>query len=164
VATALAVAGGAGAALVEVLPGTLPGALSGPLPGVLPGLRPGLSSGPLSGALSGLGAALAAGGAGWVAWAAWTLARAGNPLRPGAPPHRFVDGGPFAWSRNPMATGTIASALGLGLALCMPAAGGAAAAAMAWWSRRRIEREEAQLRQHFGSWYSDYAARVRRWI
>ncbi|MBI5721501.1 MAG: isoprenylcysteine carboxylmethyltransferase family protein [Burkholderiales bacterium] len=116
------------------------------------------------GLLNGLGLALAALAAAWVAWAAWTLARAGNPLRPGAPPRRFVDEGPFAWSRNPMATGAIASALGLGLALGGPAAGLAAAAALAWWSRRHIVREEAQLRSRFGGWYSDYAARVRRWI
>ncbi len=143
-AAAVAATGGTAAALADMLPGTPPG--------TLPGL------------LSGLGAALAALAVAWVAWAAWTLARAGNPLRPGAPPRRFVDEGPFAWSRNPMATGAIASALGLGIAFGAPAAGGAAAAALAAWSRRHIEREEALLRQHFGGWYSDYAARVRRWI
>jgi len=111
-----------------------------------------------------LGLALAVLALAWVGWAAWTLARAGNPLRPGAAPRRFVDEGPFAWSRNPMATGAIAATLGLGLALDVPAAGLAAAAALALWSRSRIRREERQLRQHFGGWYSDYAARVRRWI
>jgi protein-S-isoprenylcysteine O-methyltransferase Ste14 len=28
----------------------------------------------------------------------------------------------------------------------------------------RIPAEEARLKQHFGGWYSDYAAQVRRWI
>lgn len=114
--------------------------------------------------LAWLGAAAALLALAWSLWAAWTLARAGNPLRAGAAPRRFVDEGPFAWSRNPMALGTIVGALGLGLALGAPALGLLAAAALVAWSRGRIEREEAQLRQHFGGWYSDYAARVRRWV
>ena len=111
-----------------------------------------------------VGALLAVAAAGWSAWAAWTLRRAGNALAPGAAPRRFVDEGPFAWSRNPMALGALAAAFGLGLAVAGPLAAFAAAAATAAWSRRRIAHEEAELHHRFGGWYSDYAARVRRWL
>jgi protein-S-isoprenylcysteine O-methyltransferase Ste14 len=30
--------------------------------------------------------------------------------------------------------------------------------------RVEIPAEEARLRRHFGGWYSDYAAQVRRWM
>ncbi len=111
-----------------------------------------------------LGAALAAAGSLFVAWAAWALARSGNRLAPGAPPRRFVDEGPFALSRNPMALGGVALTLGLGIAIGQPLFGLATALSLALAARLQMRREEADLQRAFGGWYSDYAARVRRWI
>jgi protein-S-isoprenylcysteine O-methyltransferase Ste14 len=77
---------------------------------------------------------------------------------------RFVDEGPFALSRNPMALGGVLLLLSLGLASGQPAFGVAAALSLALAARLRIRREEMELQRAFGGWYSDYAARVRRWL
>ncbi|MCW5634463.1 MAG: isoprenylcysteine carboxylmethyltransferase family protein [Rubrivivax sp.] len=136
----------------------------GPLAGLGPVVGPviGAVIGPGFGPVAGL--TLAALGAAWSAWAAWELVRAGNRLAPGAAPARFVDEGPFAWSRNPMALGAVLATFGVGLALGLPAAGAVAAVALAAWAHARIVHEERELQRRFGGWYSDYAARVRRWI
>jgi protein-S-isoprenylcysteine O-methyltransferase Ste14 len=115
-------------------------------------------------ALSLAGAALATGGLGWVAWAAWQLRVAGAPLAPGAQPRVLVEEGPYRFSRNPMVLGLAAVLAGVPLALQLPALA-AAAPAYLWLARRvQIPAEEARLRRHFGGWYSDYAAQVRRWM
>lgn len=110
------------------------------------------------------GALLAGAGAAGSAWAAWQLHAAGTPLRPGAWPRVLVEEGPYRISRNPMALGLAALLAGAPLAAGVPALA-LAAPAYLWWMRRvRIPAEEARLLGHFGGWYRDYAAAVRRWL
>jgi protein-S-isoprenylcysteine O-methyltransferase Ste14 len=111
-----------------------------------------------------LGLALSALGIGWVAWAAWTLRRAGTPVSLRAEPRVFVDAGPYRVGRHPMYLGaTVAiggAAVALGSPLLLLAAG-------VFWlvvARLHVPSEEAMLRRRFGGWYSDYAADVRRWF
>lgn len=115
-------------------------------------------------ALSGAGAALATAGLAWAAWAGWQLRTAGTPVAPGAPPRVLVEEGPYRFSRNPMVLGVAAVLAGLPLALQLPLLA-ATAPAYLWLARRVfIPAEEARLHRHFGGWYSDYAAQVRRWV
>jgi protein-S-isoprenylcysteine O-methyltransferase Ste14 len=103
------------------------------------------------------GLTLAAVGLSLSLWAAVQLRLAGAP-------HVLVEEGPYRFSRNPMALGLAAVLAGLPLTAGVPALALAAPAYLAWARRVRIPAEEARLKQHFGGWYSDYAAQVRRWI
>lgn len=89
---------------------------------------------------------------------------AGLQLRLAGAPQVLVEEGPYRFSRNPMVLGLAALLSGLPLAAGVPALAVAAPAYLAWARRVHIPAEEARLRQHFGGWYSDYAAQVRRWI
>lgn len=110
------------------------------------------------------GAALASAGLAWTAWAAWQLRSAGTPLARDAAPQVLVEEGPYRYSRNPMVLGLAATLAGVPLAAGTPLLA-LAAPAYLWRARRvHIPAEEARLRQHFGGWYSDYAAQVRRWV
>lgn len=110
------------------------------------------------------GAVLASAGLLWTAWAAWQLRAAGAPVAPDAAPRVLVEEGPYRLSRNPMVLGLAATLAGLPLALGVPALA-LAAPAYLWLARRvHIPAEEQRLRRHFGGWYSDYAAQVRRWL
>lgn len=103
----------------------------------------------------GLGAALAAGGLLWASWAWWWLKRAGP---------RFVDDGPYAFSRHPMYLGLTLTLLGAAPALGLPALALVGLAFASTMQVLVIPHEEARLRRAFGGWYSDYAADVRRWF
>jgi protein-S-isoprenylcysteine O-methyltransferase Ste14 len=103
------------------------------------------------------GITLAALGLSLSLWAALQLRLAGAP-------QVLVEEGPYRFSRNPMALGLAGLLAGLPLAAGVPALALSAAAYLAWVRRVRIPAEEARLKQHFGGWYSDYAAQVRRWI
>lgn len=103
------------------------------------------------------GLALAGLGLGLTLWAAVQLRLAGAP-------RVLVEEGPYRFSRNPMALGLAGLLAGLPLGLDLPWLALAAPAYLAWVRRVRIPAEEAQLKQHFGGWYSDYAAQVRRWF
>lgn len=110
------------------------------------------------------GAALAGVGAGWAGWAAWQLRAAGTPVRPDAPPRVLVEEGPYRFGRNPMALGLAALLAGAPLAVGAAPLALAAPAYLIWLQRVRIPAEEARLQRHFGGWYRDYAASVRRWL
>lgn len=109
------------------------------------------------------GGALAAAGIGWLLWAAWTLRVAATPIGDGEP-LVLVEEGPYRFGRNPMVLGAAVALVGAALALGAPALA-VAALTLAWLiGRTRVAAEEAHLRQRFGGWYSDYQARVRRWL
>jgi protein-S-isoprenylcysteine O-methyltransferase Ste14 len=110
------------------------------------------------------GIGLAAAGLAWMTWAWALFRRAGTPLPPTLRPRVFVDEGPFAFGRNPMYLGITAALSGLALALGAPFVALAAAAFAGTVAAVHVPHEEAALRRAFGGWYSDYAARVRRWI
>lgn len=118
----------------------------------------------MAAAVEAAGAALAGSGALTLAWAAWQLRLAGTPVLPQGAPRVLVEEGPYRISRNPMALGTAALLAGAPLAIGWPLLALAAPAWVLYAQRVRIPAEEARLARHFGGWYSDYAAGVRRWI
>lgn len=110
------------------------------------------------------GSALAAAGLAWMLWAAYTFRRAATTLRPLGLPSVLVEEGPYRLGRNPMYLGMAAAMAGLALALGAPTLALAAGAFLYIVGRLHVPHEEATLRATFGGWYSDYAARVRRWL
>ena len=102
------------------------------------------------------GHALVATGLALALWAQATLRASGAGV--------LVDHGPYAHSRNPMALGTAAFMLGLGLAVSATLLVLAAVVLLLILNRHHIPHEEAQLQRAYGGWYSDYAATVRRWL
>lgn len=110
------------------------------------------------------GALLAAGGLGWMLWAAWSFRRAETTLRPLGLPAVLVEDGPYRVGRNPMYLGMALAMAGLAVALGAPTLLLATGAFVAIVGRFHVRHEEAVLRATFGGWYSDYAARVRRWL
>jgi protein-S-isoprenylcysteine O-methyltransferase Ste14 len=87
-----------------------------------------------------------------------------TPVRPGLPPTAFVASGPYRFTRNPMYLSLILLHIGLSLLLSflwplllLPFA--------VWLVQVRVvQKEELQLRIHFGQDYARYCERVRRWI
>jgi protein-S-isoprenylcysteine O-methyltransferase Ste14 len=79
------------------------------------------------------------------------------------PPEHLVDDGLYAYTRNPMYLGHLIFMLGLAVtfwswfALILFAVN-------AIWFHRRVLDDEARLRALFGAQYTDYQARVKRWI
>lgn len=79
------------------------------------------------------------------------------------PPERLVTDGPYRFTRNPMYLGHLIFLAGLAL-LLRSWFGAVLFAAHAVWFQRRVVRDEAHLREQFGTRYVAYAARVKRWI
>lgn len=111
-----------------------------------------------------LGLPLMAAGIGMGGWFAWTMRRAGTPIDPCEAPTALVTEGPFRRTRNPAYLGLTLLYGGLSLLagilwplLLLP---GVLLAV----DRGVIQREERYLEKHFGSAYSDYRRRVRRWL
>jgi protein-S-isoprenylcysteine O-methyltransferase Ste14 len=79
------------------------------------------------------------------------------------PPKHIVDDGLYAYTRNPMYLGHLIFMLGLAVtfwswfALILFAVN-------AIWFHRRVLDDEARLQALFGAHYTDYQARVKRWI
>ncbi len=97
-------------------------------------------------------------------WAIRTFARDGNPTMPNRPVKILSTDGPYRMSRNPRYTSLFAVYLGVSLlinalwpVLLFPAVW----AGFQYWI---IPREERYLTEAFGSQFSEYCARVRRWI
>jgi protein-S-isoprenylcysteine O-methyltransferase Ste14 len=63
-----------------------------------------------------------------------------------------------------MYLGIVVALVGVGLALGVPFMALAAVAFALIVHRVHIPHEEAALQRAFGGWYSDYAAKVRRWL
>lgn len=110
------------------------------------------------------GAALAAAGLGWMAWAAWWWARSGNPLAWWRAPRRLVDDGPFALSRHPLWLGAAVAGAGLALLAGSAVLLGLVLCAVIVADRIVLPEQEQRLQRAFGGWYSDYALAVRRWL
>jgi protein-S-isoprenylcysteine O-methyltransferase Ste14 len=79
------------------------------------------------------------------------------------PPDRLLQTGPYAYTRNPMYLGHLIFLVGLALSFRSP---------LAWllvlvnipWFHRRVLYDETRLREKFGTEFTAYCARVRRWI
>lgn len=92
------------------------------------------------------------------------FSRAKTAVVPFSPTTAIVSSGPFRFSRNPLYLGFVLIYIGVSLA------------ANTWWplfllplailvlQRGVIDREERYLERKFGTGYTDYKARVRRWI
>jgi protein-S-isoprenylcysteine O-methyltransferase Ste14 len=78
------------------------------------------------------------------------------------PEHLLVDG-LYAYTRNPMYLGHLIFMLGLAVTFWSWLALALFAAHAVWFHRRVID-DEARLRTLFGAQYTDYEARVKRWI
>jgi protein-S-isoprenylcysteine O-methyltransferase Ste14 len=79
------------------------------------------------------------------------------------PPERLVTTGPYAWCRNPMYLGHLIFLIGLTLTFRSELALGFFVFSAVWFDRR-VQRDEARLRERFGADYDAYARRVKRWI
>jgi protein-S-isoprenylcysteine O-methyltransferase Ste14 len=90
--------------------------------------------------------------------------RAGTTIRPDSAPSSLVIAGPYKFTRNPMYVG-MATAY-LGLAIPDRSLGSLILLPMVLLVIRRaaIVHEEAFLERRFGSAYTDYKAKVRRWL
>ena len=92
------------------------------------------------------------------------MRRARTTIRPDKPTAAIVSGGPFAYSRNPIYVGWLILYFGVALVwgglwtliLAIPCA--------AVIHRYAIVREERYLEHTFGAAYTDYRARVRRYL
>jgi protein-S-isoprenylcysteine O-methyltransferase Ste14 len=122
-----------------------------PLPGVPAGVRR-------------LGLPAAAAGAALGVWFVRTMHAARTPVDPREPPTAIATGGPFAHTRNPGYLGMALVYAGVALAANRRWPLVALPAVLALVDRGVVRREEAYLEARFGTEYSDYRARVRRWL
>ncbi|ACD60257.1 hypothetical protein PXO_02122 [Xanthomonas oryzae pv. oryzae PXO99A] len=85
-------------------------------------------------------------------------------IMPSGHPSRLVLDGPYRFTRNPMYLALVLSYVGLCLQLGLLWA--VALVPLPWLALQLyvIPFEEARLRAEFGLHYSDYCARVRRWL
>jgi protein-S-isoprenylcysteine O-methyltransferase Ste14 len=79
------------------------------------------------------------------------------------PPTRIVTEGPYRLTRNPMYLAHLIFMLGLAVTLRSWVAL-AILVLRAIWFHRRVVADEARLAARFGAEYTDYAARVKRWL
>ena len=100
----------------------------------------------------------------WNGWALATIAKHRTALLPGGATTTVIDTGPFARSRNPLYVGMLVASAGVALLI------GSTWALMALvpeWALLRwgaVMPEERYLEAKFGTTYSEYAGRVRRWL
>lgn len=92
------------------------------------------------------------------------MRRAGTSPNPSQPTKAMVTTGVFGYTRNPIYLGFTLICLGIAIAannvwVLLPLV-----VALVFMTRMVIPREEHYLGQKFGSAYTDYVARVRRWL
>ena len=97
-------------------------------------------------------------------WAIATMRRGGGSIPTGEPTDVIVHSGPFRYSRNPIYVSMVALLIGVGVwGNTLWLIGLAVLAAyLLWWGV--ISREEGYLERKFGSDYTSYKSRVRRWL
>jgi protein-S-isoprenylcysteine O-methyltransferase Ste14 len=111
-----------------------------------------------------LGAIVFASALALVAWAIFTMIRAGSNVPTDLPTTTIVETGPYGFTRNPIYLGMVLGLIGLavafnGLWLLMTLVPFALVIRYGV-----ITREEAYLERKFGDVYRRYRARVRRWV
>ena len=111
-----------------------------------------------------VGALIAASGLALAAIAIGLFRGHGENPEPWTPTNAIVDTGIYGWTRNPMYLGMAIVHLGLALAFDSVAALALLPVAMMIIQTQVIAREERYLREKFGASYTDYCARVRRWL
>jgi protein-S-isoprenylcysteine O-methyltransferase Ste14 len=103
-------------------------------------------------------------GLGLIASAMTNFTRAGTTIRPDRASSSLVIAGPYKFTRNPMYVGMAAAYLGLAIAdrslgslILLPVV-------LLIIRRAVIANEETFLERRFGIAYTDYKAKVRRWL
>jgi protein-S-isoprenylcysteine O-methyltransferase Ste14 len=92
------------------------------------------------------------------------FARAATPVPSNQPVRALVTTGIHGWSRNPIYLGMFLLYVGIGLVVRSPWVLLLALPLAIIIRFGVIAREEAYLERRFGNAYSDYKARVRRWL
>lgn len=110
------------------------------------------------------GLLLAAAGLVLVLWAAGHFRRLGTTIKPFQEASALVLEGPYRLTRNPMYVGLVGVLLGFGLLLGSASPFVVVPVFAILVDVRFIRAEEAALHRTFGAAYSDYKARVRRWV
>jgi protein-S-isoprenylcysteine O-methyltransferase Ste14 len=100
----------------------------------------------------------------WNGWALATIARHRTALLPGEATTVVIDRGPFARSRNPLYLGLLV--LSAGVALVAASLWALVALPVEWALLRwgAVVPEERYLAAKFGTTYTEYTGRVRRWL
>jgi protein-S-isoprenylcysteine O-methyltransferase Ste14 len=97
-------------------------------------------------------------------WALLTLRAAHTPVEPWKATRTIVDGGPYAFTRNPIYLAFALVTLGAGLWINRLAVVAMVVPALLITDRVIVRREERYLTRKFGESYLTYRQRVRRWI
>jgi protein-S-isoprenylcysteine O-methyltransferase Ste14 len=111
-----------------------------------------------------VGAAFIVVGAGLLGTFVQAFGRARTPVDPYTPSQAIVTDGPYRLSRNPGYLGMALAYAGIAVVANAPWALVPLPVAIAVIDRGVIAREERYLERKFGSRYTDYRRRVRRWI
>jgi protein-S-isoprenylcysteine O-methyltransferase Ste14 len=110
------------------------------------------------------GLLLAAAALGLVLWAAGHFRRRGTTIKPFQDASALVLEGPYRLTRNSMYMGLVGILFGLGVLLGSASPFVVVPVFVILVDVRFIRAEEAALHRTFGAAYSDYKARVRRWV
>jgi protein-S-isoprenylcysteine O-methyltransferase Ste14 len=102
-------------------------------------------------------------GLGLIASAMVNFTRSGTTIRPDRASTSLVIAGPYKFTRNPMYVGMALAYLGLAIADRSLASLILLPVVLLVIRRAAIAHEEALLERRFGSTYTDYKTRVRRW-
>lgn len=78
-------------------------------------------------------------------------------------PDHLVTAGPYAYTRNPMYLGHLIFLAGLALTLRSELAAALLVASVVYF-HVRVRKDEKRLRELFGEVYTEYCARVKRWV
>lgn len=92
------------------------------------------------------------------------FSRAATPVPSNQPVRALVTTGIHGWSRNPMYVGMLLVYTGIGISARSPWVLILALPLVFILRYRVVAREETYLDRRFGDAYSDYKARVRRWL
>ena len=122
------------------------------------------ASPPLLAAARLAGGAIVAVGAAGFAWMVVTMRKAGTPIHNAKTPTALVEEGPSRYTRNPMYLFGATAYAGLALLLVQPWSLALLPAVVAVTHYGIVLPEEAYLRRKFGNAYSQYQARVPRWL
>jgi protein-S-isoprenylcysteine O-methyltransferase Ste14 len=99
-----------------------------------------------------------------VLWAAVLFRRAGTTIKPFQQSSALIAGGPFRITRNPMYVGMVGALLGISVLLGSVTPFLVVPVFVALIHSKFIWAEETALERTFGSAYTDYKSRVRRWL
>jgi protein-S-isoprenylcysteine O-methyltransferase Ste14 len=119
---------------------------------------------PLSPWARGGGAAFGIAALSLTVWGKRVMEAAGTNVRPDLPALAIVSSGPFAYTRNPLYLGVLATFAGVGIALASPAFLTVLVPLYVVLRFGVVSREERYLQAKFGGAYRDYKSQVRRWI